>query len=266
MAAPDMSGQFNRGKPSAFMPTIEEITPQGRIITDPFSRLARQQSIYLFEEVNNQTSAIIVAQLFSYLNDGDKSTPIKFYIQSPGGSIYDGEAVIDAMEKLKEAGFTIETYAVGLSMSMGSQFLVAGSKGHRWALPNSTIMLHEPASTGSGHQKAEDQINSATESAYLKTRTAMRYAAYTNMSYEQALKIITGPDYFMRAEEAVDLGVVDKIDYPIKDKELAASLKFLNNEHYRLHKEAQSVPGLLTTAPDFKKPAVAVPVPAANLP
>ena len=261
MAAPDISGQFNGGRPQAFMPTIEEITPQGRIITDPFSRLAREQQIYLFEGVNNQTAAVIVAQLFHYLNNGDKAKGIDFYIQSPGGSIDDGEAIMDAMEKLKDNGWTIRTFAVGHSKSMGSLLLVAGSKGHRWCLPNASIMIHEPASER-GYAKSEDQISDVAQIAHIKTRMAVRYATYTNMSYEQAMKIMTGPDYNIRAEEAVALGVVDKIDYPKNSPEIAAATKFLNEQHYRLHQEAQIQPGLLPTAPDFKKPAtVAVPAP-----
>lgn len=261
MAAPDISGQFNGEKPVGFMPTIEEITPQGRIITDPFSRMARQQQIYLFEEVNNQTAAVIVAQLFSYLNDGDKTKGIDFYIQSPGGSINDGEAVMDAMEKMKDLGWEIRTYAVGHSQSMGSLLLVAGTKGKRTCLPNANIMIHEPAS-GRGQAKAEDQIQDVAEIAHMKTRMAVRYATYTNMSYDQAMKIMTGPDYHIRAEEALALGVVDKIDYPKNNKEIAAATKFLNEEHYRMHQEAQAQPGLLPTAPDFKKPAaVVVPAP-----
>jgi ATP-dependent Clp protease, protease subunit len=261
MTAPDISGQFNGGRPQAYIPTIEETTAHGRIVTDPFSRLAKEQQIYLFEEVNNQTSAVIVAQLFHYLNNGDKAKGIDFYIQSPGGSINDGEAIMDAMERLKDEGWVIRTFAVGHSQSMGSLLLVAGTKGHRTCLPNANIMIHEPAS-GRGQAKAEDQIHDVAEIAHMKTRMAVRYATYTNMSYDQAMKIMTGPDYNIRAEEALALGVVDKIDYPENNKEIAAATKWLNEQHYLMHQEAQVQPGLLPNAPDFKKPAaVVVPAP-----
>lgn len=255
MGTPDVSRQFNsgdQGPKSSFIPTVIEETPNGRISYDPFSRLLKEQAIYLYEEVNNVTAAAIVAQLFHLLNNGDKEKGIDFYIQSPGGSVYDGEAVIDAMEKLKDKGWEIRTHAVGLSMSMGSQFLVHGTRGKRDCQPNATVMIHEPAG-GGNNGKAEDQLNSAEEIAHMKTRTALTYALNTNMSFEQSMKMITGPDYFIRGEEAVVLGIVDYVDYPENNPKLAAALKWANEQHYKMHLEKQEHPGLLATAPDFGK-------------
>ncbi|HTK84315.1 MAG TPA: ATP-dependent Clp protease proteolytic subunit [Patescibacteria group bacterium] len=255
MGTPEVSRQFNgEQKPrSTFIPTVIEETPTGRIQTDPFSRLQKEQIIYLYEDVNNVTSALIVAQFMHILNN-PKSKDIHFYIQSPGGSVYDGAAVIDMMEKMKDNGFIIHTHAVGLSMSMGSQFLVHGSRGYRSCEPNATIMLHEPAG-GGNNGKIEDQINSTEEGAHLKTRTAMTYAANSNLSYERAMEIITGPDYFIRGEEAVAMGLVDQVDYPDHNPNYAAALKQMNMDHWELHKRKAEIeqPGLKKTMPDFGK-------------
>jgi ATP-dependent Clp protease protease subunit len=255
MGTPDVSRQFNNGdqRPkSSFIPTVIEDTPNGRISYDPFSRLLKEQAIYLYEEVNNVTAAAIVAQLFHLLNNGDKGKGVDFYIQSPGGSVYDGEAVIDAMEKLKDKGWEVRTHAVGLSMSMGSQFLVHGTIGKRDCQPNATIMLHEPAG-GGNNGKAEDQFNSTKEIAHMKTRTAMTYALNTNLSYQEAMEIITGPDYFIRGEEAVAKGIVDYVDYPQNNPNYAAALKQANMAHWELNKQRDDQIGLLKDMPGLKK-------------
>ena len=122
------------------VPTVIERTHEGERAFDIYSRLLNERIIFLGEDVNEHTANIVVAQLL-HLAYADSSKDIKLYINSPGGSVYDGMAIYDTMQYIKPDVMTI---GIGLQASMGAFLLSSGTKGKRFALPNSRIMIHQP--------------------------------------------------------------------------------------------------------------------------
>lgn len=233
---------FNQETRNGLVPTVIEKTPQGERAYDIFSRILKDRTIFLYDEVNQGTSAIIIAQLMFLMKNPPEpgsNSDIHLYIMSPGGDIDAGMAVYDTIQLIKDMGIKVHTYATGRSMSMGSVFLVAGSDGCRHALPNADIMIHGPA--GGSQGKVEDMEIRQREINHIKHRMAMMYEAHTKMSYDEAMAMMDQPDYFMRAEEAKKLGVVDDILYP-KDAKLATWIKDANNDHEKMRDEPS--PGL----------------------
>ena len=136
------------------VPTVVEETNRGERAYDIYSRLLKERVVFLGDEVNSATANIVVAQLL-HLAFEDPKKDIKLYINSPGGSVYDGLAIIDTMNYIEP---DVQTIGIGLQASMGAMLLSAGAKGKRFALPNSEIMIHQPAIGGDGVQGQATEI------------------------------------------------------------------------------------------------------------
>jgi ATP-dependent Clp protease protease subunit len=186
------------------VPTVLESTPDGERAFDIYSRLLKDRVIFLGEEVTRGIANLVIAQML-FLEHEDPNADIKLYINTPGGSVYDGLAILDTMNLVKA---DVQTIAVGLSASMGALLLSGGTKGKRFALPNARIMIHQPSSGTEG--KVTDQEISLRESIALKRRLNEILAANTG----KPLKTVerdTDRDYWLSADDAVDYGLVDKI-------------------------------------------------------
>ena len=194
------------------IPMVVENTKNGERGYDLISRLMKDNVILLQGPVNQGMAGIIVAQLL-YLGaqNANSKKPISMYIDSPGGSVDAGMAIYDAMNFVQaEYGIPVRTIGLGMNMSMGSFLLCAGTKGYRAILPNSDHMVHQP-SAGSGG-KVSDMAITQDAVEETKQRLALLYVAHTDMTYEEVRKI-SDRDSFLRAEECVKLGLVDKIMY-----------------------------------------------------
>lgn len=186
------------------VPTVIEETNRGERAFDIYSRLLNERVIFLGEEVNSHTANVIVAQLL-YLAYENPDEDIKLYINSPGGSVYDGLAIYDTMNFIKP---DVQTIGIGLQASMGAFLLSAGAKGKRAILPNARVMIHQPSSGTRG--KITDQEIDLKEGLLLKEKLAQILAENSGQKLEK-LKNDMERDYWMSAEEAVEYGLVDKI-------------------------------------------------------
>lgn len=186
------------------VPTVVEETNRGERAYDIYSRLLKERVIFLGDEVNSATANIVVAQLL-HLAFEDPKKDIKLYINSPGGSVYDGLAIIDTMNYIEP---DIQTIGIGLQASMGAMLLSAGAKGKRYALPNSRIMIHQPSSGTQG--KITDQEIALKEGIYLKQKLAEMLAKNTGKDVNQVIKDMDR-DNWMSAEEAKKYGLVDEV-------------------------------------------------------
>jgi len=146
------------------VPTVIEKSHDGERAFDIYSRLLKDRIIFLGEEVNEHTANIVIAQLL-YLAYEDPKKDIKLYINSPGGSVYDGLGIYDTIQHIQP---DVQTIGIGLQASMGAFLLSSGAKGKRYALPNSRIMIHQPSSGTQG--KISDQEITLREGLFLKQR------------------------------------------------------------------------------------------------
>ncbi len=186
------------------VPTVVEETNRGERAFDIYSRLLNERVIFLGEEVNSHTANVVVAQLL-HLAYENPDEDIKLYINSPGGSVYDGLAIYDTMNFIKP---DVQTIGIGLQASMGAFLLSAGAKGKRAVLPNARVMIHQPSSGTRG--KITDQEIDLREGLLLKEKLAQILSKNTGQDFEK-LKNDMERDYWMSAEEAVEYGLVDKI-------------------------------------------------------
>lgn len=186
------------------VPTVVEETNRGERAYDIYSRLLTERIIFLGDEVNSTTANLIVAQLLFLANE-DPKKDIKLYINSPGGSVYDGLAIIDTMDYIQP---DVQTIGIGLQASMGAMLLSCGAKGKRFVLPNSRIMIHQPSSGTQG--KITDQEIALKEGIYLKKKLAEIFAERTGKSIAQVEKDMDR-DNWMSAEDAVKYGIVDDV-------------------------------------------------------
>ena len=186
------------------VPTVIEETSRGERAYDIYSRLLNERIVFLGDQVNSQTANLVVAQLLFLANE-DPKRDIKLYINSPGGSVYDGLAIIDTMNYVKP---DVQTIGIGLQASMGAMLLSCGAKGKRFVLPNSRIMIHQPSSGTEG--KVTDQEITLRESIFVKKRLAEIFAERTGKTLKQVEKDMDR-DNWMSAEEALAYGIVDEI-------------------------------------------------------
>ncbi len=186
------------------VPTVVEETTKGERAYDIYSRLLNDRIVFLGDEVNSATANVVVAQLLFLANE-DPKKDIKLYINSPGGSVYDGLAIIDTMNYVKP---DVQTIGIGLQASMGAMLLACGAKGKRFVLPNSRVMIHQPSSGTQG--KVTDQEITLRESVYIKKRLIEIFAERTGKSIEQVEKDMDR-DNWMSAEEAREYGIVDEV-------------------------------------------------------
>ncbi|MBR3135368.1 ATP-dependent Clp protease proteolytic subunit [Candidatus Saccharibacteria bacterium] len=186
------------------VPTVVEETIEGERAYDIYSRLLNDRIIFLGEDVNAHTANLVVAQLL-FLAHEDPKKDIKLYINSPGGSVYDGLAIIDTMDYIAP---DVQTIGIGLQASMGAMLLACGTKGKRYCLPNSRIMIHQPSSGTEG--KITDQEIMLREGVFLKKRLAEIFAERTGKNLKQVEKDMDR-DNWMSAEEAKEYGIIDEI-------------------------------------------------------
>lgn len=189
---------------SYLVPTVIEETNRGERAFDIYSRLLKERIVFLGEEVNHYTANIIVAQLL-HLAYENPDEDIKFYINSPGGSVYDGLAIYDTMQYIKP---DVQTIGIGLQASMGAFLLSSGAKGKRFILPNSRVMIHQPSSGTRG--KITDQEIDLRESIFLKNQLNRILAKNTGQKLAKIEKDVDR-DYWMGAQEAIEYGLVDRI-------------------------------------------------------
>lgn len=198
-----MSKQANQIK-NTLVPTVIEETNRGERAYDIYSRLLNDRIIFLGEAVTAHTANLVVAQLL-FLAHEDSKKPIKLYLNTPGGSVYDGLAIIDTINFIEP---DVETIGIGLQASMGAMLLSSGTKGKRYILPNSRVMIHQPSSGTEG--KITDQEIALKEGIYLKKRLAEIFAKNTGKDFKQVEKDMDR-DNWMSAEEALKYGIVDKV-------------------------------------------------------
>lgn len=188
----------------SLVPMVIEQTGRGERSFDIFSRLLNDRIIILSEEVNDATASLVVAQML-YLEAQDPDKDISLYINSPGGNITSGMAIFDTMNFVK---CDVSTICIGMAASMGAFLLAAGTKGKRYALPNSEIMIHQPL--GGFQGQATDIKIHADLILSIRERLNRILAERTGKSYEQ-ICADTERDNFLTAEEALEYGLIDKI-------------------------------------------------------
>lgn len=192
-------------KPSNFViPTVIETDGRIERAYDIYSRLLKERIIFLGEEVTPHTANIVVAQLL-FLQSEDAKKDIFLYINSPGGSVYDGMAIYDTINHIKN---DVHTVGIGLQASMGAFLLSSGTKGKRSLLPHSKVMIHQPSSGTRG--KVTDMEIDLKESLAVRKMLNEILAKNTGQKLSQIEKDVDR-DYWMTAEEAVKYGLVDKI-------------------------------------------------------
>ncbi len=186
------------------VPYVVEQTSRGERSYDIFSRLLNDRIIMLSDKVDNASASIIIAQML-YLEGQDPTKDINFYINSPGGSVSAGMAIYDTMQYIK---CDVSTICLGMAASMGAFLLAAGTKGKRYALPNSEIMIHQPL--GSAEGQATDILIHARHIEKIRENINQILADATGKPIE-VIRQDTERDNFMSANEAADYGLIDKV-------------------------------------------------------
>lgn len=187
-----------------YAPYVIERSSRGERSYDIFSRLLMDRIVFLGSPINDNVANVIIAQLL-FLQADNPEKDIYLYINSPGGSVYAGLAIYDTMQFMT---CPVNTYCMGIAASMGSFLLAAGTKGKRYALPNSRIMLHQPS--GGMQGTAADIEIQAKEILYLRERLNNIYAERTGQSVEQINEDLDR-DRFMSPEEAKEYGLIDHV-------------------------------------------------------
>ena len=191
--------------PNAYYPPIViEETPRGERSYDIYSRLLKDNIIFLGTAIDDSVANAIVAQML-FLESEDPDKDIQIYINSPGGSVTAGLAIYDTMQFVKN---DIVTYCVGQAASMGAHLLAAGTKGKRFALPSARIMIHQPS--GGAQGQASDIEISYREIQRLKESLAGALSKHTGQNLKKVMKDMDR-DFFMSADEATEYGIIDKV-------------------------------------------------------
>ena len=188
----------------SLVPMVVEQTGRGERSYDIYSRLLKDRIIFLSEEVNDVTASLVVAQML-FLEGEDPDKDIQFYINSPGGSITSGMAIYDTMQYIR---CDVSTICVGMAASMGAFLLAAGTKGKRYALPNSEIMIHQPLG-GTQGQATDIKIHADRIIKIRKNLNAI-LSQRTGKTLEE-IERDTERDNFLSAYEAAEYGLVDKV-------------------------------------------------------
>ena len=188
----------------ALVPYVVEQTNRGERSYDIYSRLLNDRIVMLNEEVNSASASVVVAQLL-YLESQDPTKDISLYINSPGGSVTDGFAIYDTMQYIK---CDVSTICMGMAASMGAFLLAAGAKGKRIALPNSTIMIHQPLGGYKG--QATDMEIHTRYMLDIKARLNKILSENTGKPLD-IIKNDTERDNFMTAQQALGYGLIDKV-------------------------------------------------------
>ncbi|ASV88439.1 clp protease family protein (plasmid) [Ochrobactrum quorumnocens] len=186
------------------VPTVIEQSSSGERSFDIYSRLLRERIIFLNGEVNDTVSALVCAQLL-FLEAENPRKPINLYINSPGGVVTSGLAIYDTMRFIRAP---VHTLCMGTARSMGSFLLMAGEPNERAALPNASILIHQPS--GGFQGQASDILIHAEETLKIKQRMTRLYAEHCGLSYEEFERGMDR-DRFLTAEEALEWGIIDRI-------------------------------------------------------
>ncbi len=186
------------------IPMVVEQTARGERSFDIYSRLLNDRVVFLGGQVDQETADLVVAQLV-HLESDDADKDIHLYINSPGGSVYDGLAIYDTMQFIAP---DVQTICYGVAMSMGSLLLAGGAPGKRMALPNSRILIHQPSGGFQG-QSSDIEIH-ARETLALRARVDELYAQHTGQEIERVHSDMDRDRYFTSAE-AVAYGLVDRV-------------------------------------------------------
>lgn len=191
-------------RPENIVPMVIETGARGERAYDIYSLLLRERIIFLGMPISDQIANVIVAQLL-YLEREDPDKDISLYINSPGGVISSGLAIYDTIQLIKP---NVSTICVGLAASMGTVLLCAGTKGKRYALPNSTIHMHQPM--GGAQGQATDIEIAAREILRMQDMIRQIIANHTGQSYDRVARD-TDRDYYLSADQALEYGIVDEI-------------------------------------------------------
>jgi ATP-dependent Clp protease, proteolytic subunit ClpP len=186
------------------IPYVIEQTPRGERSYDIYSRLLNDRIVFLGEPVTRDSANLVIAQLL-HLESQDPDKDISLYIDSPGGDVYAGLGILDTMNFIKP---DVSTICVGMAASMSAVLLAAGAKGKRLALPNSMVMIHQPSSGVQG-QQTDIQIV-ADETKWIRQHLNELLSDYTGQPIEK-VNVDTERDNYLRAQEACDYGLVDRV-------------------------------------------------------
>ena len=189
---------------SALVPYVIEQTPRGERSYDIYSRLLNDRIVFLGEEINSTTANLVIAQLL-HLESQDSEKDISLYINSPGGEVYSGLAILDTMNFIKP---DVSTICLGMAASMAAVLLASGTRGKRFCLPNSMVMIHQPSGGAQG-QQTEIEI-AAREIRETRNNLNKILADATGQPFE-VVERDTERDNYMRAQQALEYGLVDRI-------------------------------------------------------
>lgn len=199
---------------SALVPYVVEQTPRGERSYDIYSRLLNDRIIFLGEEINSVSANLVVAQLL-HLESQDAEKDISLYINSPGGEVYSGLAILDTMNFIKPQ---VSTICVGMAASMAAVLLSAGAKGKRFCLPHSKVMIHQPSGGAQGQQT---EIEIVAEEIKKTRRELNQILSDASGQPIEKVQADTERDNYLTAAEALDYGLIDRIvtsrDLAVKD-------------------------------------------------
>ena len=197
---------------SALVPYVIEQTPRGERSYDIYSRLLNDRIIFLGEEINSVSANLVVAQLL-HLESQDAEKDISLYINSPGGEVYSGLAILDTMNFIKPQ---VSTICVGMAASMAAVLLSAGAKGKRFCLPHSKVMIHQPSG---GAQGPQTEIEIVAEEIKKTRRELNQILSDASGQPIEKVQADTERDNYLTASEALDYGLIDRI---VTSRDLAA--------------------------------------------
>jgi len=209
-----MSGDYNSGQTPfentnlGMVPMVVEQSSRGERAFDIYSRLLKDRIVFMVGPVEDQVANLVVAQLL-YLESENPDKDIHLYINSPGGSVTAGLSIYDTMQFLR---CDVSTMCIGQAASMGAFLLAAGAEGKRYALPNSRMMIHQPAIGGARGTAAEIEIH-AKEILAMREQLNALLAKHTNRTAEQ-IALDTDRDYWMTPDESSDYGLIDTVQHP----------------------------------------------------
>ena len=195
------------------MPMVIEQSPRGERHMDIYSRLLKERIIFIGTPIDDTVANLVVAQLL-FLQSEDATKDVSIYINSPGGSVYAGLAIYDTMQYLKP---DVATFCMGMAMSMGAVLMAGGAKGKRYALPNSTILIHQPL--GGAEGQATDIEITAKEIVRLRTSIYDILVKHTGQDMAR-IKADSDRNFYMTAEMAKEYGIVDDILVPSEETAL----------------------------------------------
>ena len=195
--------------PDLIVPYVIETTPRGERGMDIWSRLLRERIIFIGTPIDDVVASSVVAQLL-LLRSEDPDKEIQLFINSPGGSVYAGLAIYDTMQYIQQdSGLRLRTTCFGAAASFGAVLLMAGSKGSHYALPNSTVIIHQPTSPGRGGQASDIEIE-AREILRLRSRMNDIMAYHTGQPVDKIAQDVDR-DFFMTAQQALEYGIIDEV-------------------------------------------------------